>query len=1677
MNRSILFRGKLAWLLAVIALTVLSAGLALAETAGTWGVCPYTLNDGCLTICAGRGADTNGVSPFASMSKDITSVVFEQGAALPEDASELFAGFEALTSADMTGLDVSAARNLSGMFRDCPLLTSADITGKTFAAETDLSNMFSGCDALTIGNLSDMSFAAGMNLSGMFSDCASLTGANLSGAAFAADVNLNGMFKNCALLTSANLSGASFSTGANLTELFDGCGALTGVVTSNIQFGGVEYADRMFRNCNHLPELDMTDWNTSGLASGSEMFTGCARLAEIRVGSGVVFYGKTSAPVFSLGSEHVYLHNDWWSANGDCRYTATQIAVNRNGVADTYTKKAPLTTTNGLWGSCEWNMTVEDEVFVFAGVGVGMTNFQSPWAHYTNTLKGIYLHDGVVMPENCVNLFSMLNTLKTVEFGDIDASNVTTIEGLFAWDDALEAVDLRAFAGSELTNLSCVFQFCYALETVNLTRLDWSHMSEAQNTFQDCMSLREIVLGSGVSFAPTGYCQNMFKNCSVLESLDLRGFDFRNVEDVREFLDGCAGLQTLKVSENFSFRNKNGQQQASLPGGLWKSQADGQTYYAGEIPVLRDRMADTYTYQGNDGNEVGYWGTCRWLLNSDGLLTIGAGTGESNTSFGDSPWKAFQNRIKSIQVADGVVMPENCVNLFSMLNTLKTVEFGDIDASNVTTIEGLFAWDDALEAVDLRAFAGSELTNLSCVFQFCYALETVNLTRLDWSHMSEAQNTFQDCMSLREIVLGSGVSFAPTGYCQNMFKNCSVLESLDLRGFDFTDVFTLSGFVDNCSSLRKVYLGEHFRFRSKNDTDIQVNLPVATWYSRAADDYFTTDQISSYRDGIADVYTRDADGDWGSCHWTLSRRKLSVGPGVGADTEGCCPWRKYNDEITELVFGNGIQLPQDASRLFAGMVNLESLTLGYLNTTLTVNYSGMFAGDASLTSLDVTGFNTSAGINFSGMFTGDASLTSLDVTGFNTSAGTDFSGMFSGMSGLTSLDVTGFDTSAGINFSGMFSGMTGLTSLNVTGFDTSAGTDFSGMFSGMSGLTSLDVTGFDTSAGINFNGMFSSMSSLAELDLSAFDTSGATDASDMFVGTTTLARIIVGNDFIFAGGLRFPEYEVSGHTDWFSRNAVQWMDADAIASLRSGVMDVYEKVAEGNWGSAPWQLLNGELTVGAGIGLNVAAASPWANLKNEITAVSFDMGTVLPADCHALLQDFDALEQVTISGADVSGVENLSSAFAGCSALQTLDLSGINLSNVTNLSGAFSGCSALLTLDLSGVSTGKVADMTNLFDGCGALRTVTLGEGFSFKGAQSAVQTTLPGTGWRSGDNGEVYTPLEIAENRGNLADTYIFVVDLSSATVTLEPIEYTYDGESHQPTAMVTLNGTTLTESQDYALTFPEDTIHAATLTVTVTGIGGYIGGTTAEYVIAQADLSGGSVALSGQDPVYTGAAQEPELVVTLNGVALAAEDYTAAYADNVNAGTATVTVTGVGDYTGVVEGSFTIQRRSIVGMAFTAVPQTLLTAGEAVTPPVVVPEGVTCEISYADNIAAGTGRAIVTGVGNYTGNETAPFTILAREDADTLLLPAALRQICEEAFAGVTAQLAVIPDGCASVGSRAFANCDSLIEIDIPVTVTSIAPDAFGGRTDFVIRTVPGSAAAAFAENTGIYAILGNH
>ena len=158
---------------------------------------------------------------------------------------------------------------------------------------------------------------------------------------------------------------------------------------------------------------------------------------------------------------------------------------------------------------------------------------------------------------------------------------------------------------------------------------------------------------------------------------------------------------------------------------------------------------------------------------------------------------------------------------------------------------------------------------------------------------------------------------------------------------------------------------------------------------------------------------------------------------------------------------------------------------------------------------------------------------------------------------------------------------------------------------------------------------------------------------------------------------------------------------------------------------------------------------------------------------------------------------------------------------------------------------------------------------------------------------------------KGSRTVTYV-INQASVAGATTKADDLLYTGSPLTPIPSVTVNGKTLLYGTDFTVSYSSNT-NAGTAYFTVTGMGNYAGSITGSFRISAASLANATVTVADQS--YSGSALKPAVTVSLNGKTLTSGvDYTVAYSNNTNVGTATVTVTGKGNYSGTASGSFKI-------------------------------------------------------------------------------------------------------------------------------------------------------------------------
>ena len=157
-----------------------------------------------------------------------------------------------------------------------------------------------------------------------------------------------------------------------------------------------------------------------------------------------------------------------------------------------------------------------------------------------------------------------------------------------------------------------------------------------------------------------------------------------------------------------------------------------------------------------------------------------------------------------------------------------------------------------------------------------------------------------------------------------------------------------------------------------------------------------------------------------------------------------------------------------------------------------------------------------------------------------------------------------------------------------------------------------------------------------------------------------------------------------------------------------------------------------------------------------------------------------------------------------------------------------------------------------------------------------------------------------------------------------------------------------------------------------------------TAEIpALSKISISKASVTLSTSTYAYDGKAKKPGVTVKLNGKTLKnGTDYTVSYSNNIKVGTAKVTITGKGNYTGSVSKTYSIKnnfkKATVSGISTKAF------TGKNITQSITVKyngktlkNGTDYTVSYSNNKKIGTATVKIAGKGSCTGTITKTFKI----------------------------------------------------------------------------------------------------
>lgn len=461
------------------------------------------------------------------------------------DMYAMFGGSTNLRSIKLPkGFIGSSVTNLNAMFVNCTSLTELDLSGSNSENVKDMSEMFNGCSALSKLVLTDFKTGQVSNMESMFRYCSTLETLDVSSFNTENVTTMRGMFNHCSSLRSLDLTGFNTANVTDMSSMFKNCSSLRSLDLSSFNTRKVSDMQSMFLGCTNLESIDFSSFDTENMTSMIAMFNSCTKLETLDLSS---FATPKMVTMTSAFEKCVNLKTIYVSS----AFTTDKVTVD-----------------SWLFDGCvslpNFNPANTGKEMAHTGEGGYLTAATASWVRWDAPTGTLSFHRGATKPvgENILDLsygnYPNWDThaaeIKKVVFkaGFRDETHTTCSKWFSGCTNLTSIEGIENLNTSNVKYMNEMFGQCSNLETLDLSHFNTEKVGNMSNMFNGCTKLHDLNISSFNTENVTNMYE-MFYGCSSLETLDLSHFNTRNVrkDGMNYMFNGCSSLSYLNVS-NFT---------------------------------------------------------------------------------------------------------------------------------------------------------------------------------------------------------------------------------------------------------------------------------------------------------------------------------------------------------------------------------------------------------------------------------------------------------------------------------------------------------------------------------------------------------------------------------------------------------------------------------------------------------------------------------------------------------------------------------------------------------------------------------------------------------------------------------------------------------------------------------------------------------------------------------------------------------------------------------------------------------------------------------------------------------------------------------------------------------------------------------------------------------------------
>ena len=144
-------------------------------------------------------------------------------------------------------------------------------------------------------------------------------------------------------------------------------------------------------------------------------------------------------------------------------------------------------------------------------------------------------------------MFYWMQNLKTINFGNFNTSNVTDMTAMFGCTFSLTELDLSSFDTSSVTQMSYMFHGTY-VQKLDLSNFNTSNVINMYSMFEATSRLKEVKFGDNFNTEKVTNMGRMFTNTPVLVGLNLSKFNTKNVTNMAHMFGGMNAIENLSLT-------------------------------------------------------------------------------------------------------------------------------------------------------------------------------------------------------------------------------------------------------------------------------------------------------------------------------------------------------------------------------------------------------------------------------------------------------------------------------------------------------------------------------------------------------------------------------------------------------------------------------------------------------------------------------------------------------------------------------------------------------------------------------------------------------------------------------------------------------------------------------------------------------------------------------------------------------------------------------------------------------------------------------------------------------------------------------------------------------------------------------------------------------------------------